>query len=260
MPASVVYSGEICERDLGAGERARRRCRGGSQHQLQPLDVALEGVGHVLLDLHAQAAAAFLGARADALDEVGHARRAGRNSALAAARCRPRPWRSPRGRRSPPSAVSVEARMRWKCSTSAGSNSICWARIEIAEMPSSATESSAPIFSMSAISEAPRSAPRRPPPEPACDDHRAPAGSSSTSSGWRSSVARRGRRGGRARCSPAASGFRCACARALASTAFDRPTTSTAGKPQQRLRRALEAQQAAEGLVHELHLARARSR
>ena len=45
--------------------------------------------------------------------------------------------------------------MRWKCSTSAGSNSICWARIVIAEMPSSATESSSPIFSISAISAAP---------------------------------------------------------------------------------------------------------
>ena len=51
--------------------------------------------------------------------------------------------------------------MRWKCSTSAGSNSICCARIVIADMPSSATESSSPIFSISAISAAPFSWPRR---------------------------------------------------------------------------------------------------
>jgi hypothetical protein len=55
-------------------------------------------------------------------------------------------------------AVSVERRMRWKCAISAGSNSICCARIEIADMPSSAIESSSPIFSINAISSAPLTA------------------------------------------------------------------------------------------------------
>src|SRR5207237_214243 len=56
-------------------------------------------------------------------------------------------------------AASVDSRMRRKCSTSAGSTSTCCARIEIAEMPSMATESSMPIFSMSAIPAAPLTGP-----------------------------------------------------------------------------------------------------
>ena len=158
MPDSVTYSGVMCSAISAPGIRCEGVVEQVLQQQLQALDVALERVGDVLLDL--ACAAGSRAPRPSGATRVIRSASAERrpNARLVQDHAAGDAWRSPPGRRWRPSRSRWRRGCAAKCSISTGSNSICCARIVIAEMPSSATESSSPIFSISAISAAPFSA------------------------------------------------------------------------------------------------------